>query len=37
LQEFREALNAVILGREVGAEPAWFTAGLEQLRAEAGL
>jgi hypothetical protein len=37
LQEFRDALNAVVLGREVGEEPAWFTEGLAQLQAAAGL
>ena len=35
LQEFRDALNAVVLGREQGAEPAWFTEGLAALLAGA--
>ena len=37
VQEFRDALNAVVLGREVGSEPEWFTEGLAQLQKEAGL
>ena len=35
LQEFRDALNAVIAGRDAGEEPAWFGEALRDLDARA--